>query len=94
MVFRLGLAYANSTRDSAQNQVIPQLLAVFDDPKATPEVLGLTGLALGFICVGTGNPEPVVHKIMTCLYERPDLSDPGYRWLALAIGLVYLSKSA
>lgn len=85
------MAYANSSRESVQEQVLPALREMLQDSKSTPEVLGLTGLALGFICVGTGslNAE-IANEIWAALIDLPNLDDANYRFLALGIGLIYL----
>ncbi|KAK6038069.1 Proteasome/cyclosome repeat protein [Cooperia oncophora] len=60
-VLGLGLAYANSKRETVikneEGGVIFELKKVLTDskPSATSEVKGLTGLALGLIMVGTAD---------------------------------------
>lgn len=96
-VLGLGLAYANSKRDTVvKNEdggVIHELKKVLVDskPSATAEVKGLTGLALGLIMVGTGD-HTVAMEMLQTLMERneTELADPNMRFLALGIALIFL----
>ncbi|VDM54686.1 unnamed protein product [Angiostrongylus costaricensis] len=97
-ILGLGLAYANSKRETVvkneEGGVIFELKKVLTDakPSATNEVRGLTGLALGLIMVGTADHTVALEMLQT-LMERSEseLSDPNIRFLALGIGLIFLS---
>jgi len=89
-VFGLGLAYAGSNRED----VIQLLLPVFADSKSSMEVIGVTALACGLICVGSCNDE-VTTTILQTLMEKTEqeLKDsPFAKFLPLGIGLAYLGK--
>ncbi|KJH47377.1 Proteasome/cyclosome repeat protein [Dictyocaulus viviparus] len=96
-VLGLGLAYANSKRETVvkneEGGVIFELKKVLTDskPSATSEVKGLTGLALGLIMVGTAD-HTVAMEMLQTLMERSEaeLSDPNMRFLALGIALIFL----
>ncbi|ETN78502.1 Proteasome/cyclosome repeat protein [Necator americanus] len=96
-VLGLGLAYANSKRETVvkneEGGVIFELKKVLTDtkPSATSEVKGLTGLALGLIMVGTAD-HTVAMEMLQTLMERneTELSDPNMRFLALGIALIFL----
>ncbi|CAD6194862.1 unnamed protein product [Caenorhabditis auriculariae] len=96
-VLGLGLAYANSKRDTVvkneERGVIFELKKVLADtrPSATAEVKGLTGLSLGLILVGTGDHTAAMEMLQT-LMERSEaeLADPNMRFLALGIALIFL----
>lgn len=57
------------------------------------KVKGLTGLALGFILVGTGE-HTVASEMLHVLMEKGNaiLEDPHMRFLALGIALIFLGK--
>ncbi|VDM29900.1 unnamed protein product [Toxocara canis] len=73
--------------------VVFELKKVLTDnkPSATPEVKGLTGLALGFILVGTADHD-VAMEMLHVLMEKSatELQDPNMRFLALGIALIFL----
>ncbi len=52
---------------------------------------GLTGLALGLICVGTADHQ-VAMDLLQILMEKSEaeLKDPNMRFLALGIALIFL----
>lgn len=79
----LGLAYAGSNRVQVLNLLIP----VLSDPKSSWEVIGVTGLALGMISVGSCSPL-VTTAIMQTLMEKSenDLKDTYARFLPLGLG--------
>lgn len=84
----LGLAYAGSNRES----VLSLLAPVLSDPKSSWEVIGVTGLALGMIAVGSCNSF-VTQAIMHVLMEKTDdLKDTYARFLPLGLGLCFLGK--
>jgi len=89
-VMGLGLAYAGSNRED----VVQLLLPVFADSKSSMEVIGVTALACGLICVGSCNDE-VTTTILQTLMEKTEqeLKDsPFAKYLPLGIGLAYLGK--
>uniref|UniRef100_A0A914X4C9 26S proteasome non-ATPase regulatory subunit 2 n=1 Tax=Plectus sambesii TaxID=2011161 RepID=A0A914X4C9_9BILA len=96
-IFGLGLAYANSKRETVtkdeEGGVIFELKKVLTDtkPAANAEVKGLTGLALGLICVGTADHQ-VAMDLLQILMEKTEieLKDPNMRFLALGIALIFL----
>uniref|UniRef100_A0A915J7H7 26S proteasome non-ATPase regulatory subunit 2 n=1 Tax=Romanomermis culicivorax TaxID=13658 RepID=A0A915J7H7_ROMCU len=92
-ILGLGLAYANSKRQSVQETVVPMLLQVLRERKATKEVMGVTALALGLIHVGTANG-PVSTAIYELLCEKTELElkDFSCRLMALGFALTYLGK--
>ncbi|KAL3080112.1 hypothetical protein niasHS_013784 [Heterodera schachtii] len=104
--FGLGLAYANSKRDTALTRdegVVTLLLRVLNDPEpgATPEVKALAALSLGLVLVGTGNTPPakaefvssmdVVADLINYLHSI-DVNEPNARFVALGIGLIFLGR--
>merc|ERR1712200_94488 len=89
-IFGLGLAYAGSNRDD----LVELLLPVFTDAKSSMEVIGITALACGLICVGTCN-EDVTTIILQVLMEKAessDLKDSYAKFLPLGVGLCCLGK--
>merc|ERR1711902_156192 len=89
-IFGLGLAYAGSNR----SDLVELLLPVFSDPKSSMEVIGITVLACGLICVGNCN-EDVTTTLLQILMEKNgtnDLKDSFAKFLPLGIGLCYLGK--
>merc|ERR1712045_446276 len=66
-IFGLGLAYAGSNR----SDLVELLLPVFSYPKSSMEVIGITALACGLICVGTCN-EDVTTTILQVLMEKAE----------------------
>ncbi|KAG7208331.1 hypothetical protein KM043_014567 [Ampulex compressa] len=85
----LGLAYAGSNREA----VLSLLTPVLSDRKSNWEVVGVAGLALGMIAVGTCNIY-VTTAIMHTLMEKSetDLKDTYARFLPLGLGLCVLGK--
>ncbi|CAK9828432.1 26S proteasome non-ATPase regulatory subunit 2 [Anthophora retusa] len=85
----LGLAYAGSNREAVNGLLIP----VLRDPKSSWEVIGVAGLALGMVSVGSCNPY-VTTSIMHALMEKSeaDLKDTYARFLPLGLGLCFLGK--
>jgi 26S proteasome regulatory subunit N1 len=88
-ILGLGIAYAGKNRAD----IITLLTNVMGDSNANMEVIGVTGLALGLVSIGTANGE-VISTLMQILLERSeaDLKETFAKFLALAIGLVYLGK--
>lgn len=85
----LGLAYAGSNREA----VLSLLTPVLSDPKSSWEVVGVAGLALGMVAVGSCNAY-VTTAIMHTLMEKSeaDLKDTYARFLPLGLGLCVLGK--
>lgn len=85
----LGLAYAGSNREA----VLGLLTPVLSDPKSSWEVVGMAGLALGMVAVGSCNAY-VTTAIMHTLMEKSesDLKDTYARFLPLGLGLCFLGK--
>ncbi|XP_015599500.1 26S proteasome non-ATPase regulatory subunit 2 [Cephus cinctus] len=85
----LGLAYAGSNRET----VLSLLTPVLSDPKSSWEVVGVAGLALGMVAVGSCNAY-VTTAIMHTLMEKSetDLKDTYARFLPLGLGLCFLGK--
>ncbi|KAK2579619.1 hypothetical protein KPH14_011549 [Odynerus spinipes] len=85
----LGLAYAGSNRET----VLCLLTPVLSDPKSSWEVIGVAGLALGMVAVGSCNAY-VTTTIMHTLMEKSesDLKDTYARFLPLGLGLCFLGK--
>lgn len=85
----LGLAYAGSNREAVLNLLTP----VLSDPKSSWEVVGVAGLALGMVAVGSCNAY-VTTSIMHTLMEKSetDLKDTYARFLPLGLGLCFLGK--
>lgn len=88
-IFGLGLAYAGSNREAVYGLLIP----VLSDPKSSWEVIGVAGLALGMVAVGSCNAY-VTTTIMHALMEKSeaDLKDTYARFLPLGLGLCFLGK--
>jgi 26S proteasome regulatory subunit N1 len=66
---------------------------VIADSTANMEVIGVCALSLGLVAIGTANGE-VMSTLMQILLERSeaDLKETFAKFIALAIGLVYLGK--
>ncbi|XP_012277121.1 26S proteasome non-ATPase regulatory subunit 2 [Orussus abietinus] len=85
----LGLAYAGSNREA----VLTLLTPVLSDPKSSWEVIGVAGLALGMVAVGSCNKYVTTAIIQTLLEKsETDLKDTYARFLPLALGLCFLGK--
>ncbi|KAI1703164.1 26S proteasome non-ATPase regulatory subunit 2 [Ditylenchus destructor] len=97
-ILGLGLAYVNSKREfvvkNQEGGVIYELKKIFSDkkPSATPEVKGVTALALGFILLGTADLE-VAACMLTYLHSNSiDITEPNHRFVALGIALIFLGQ--
>ncbi|KAK0406710.1 hypothetical protein QR680_018750 [Steinernema hermaphroditum] len=96
-VFGLGLAYANSKRQTVLKEedggVVHELKKVFSCTKAsaTMELKGLAALSLGFILVGSADHDTAA-VLLQCLMEKnaTALADPNVRFVALGIALIFL----
>ncbi|XP_014218958.1 26S proteasome non-ATPase regulatory subunit 2 [Copidosoma floridanum] len=88
-ILGLGLSYTGSNRESVLSLLIP----VLSDPKSNREVIGITGLALGMVAVGSCNAT-VTTAIMHTLMEKTEaeLKDTYARFLPLGLGLCFLGK--
>ena len=85
----MGIAYAGKNRADA----IALISNVISDSAANMEVVGVSALSLGLIAIGTANGE-VTSTLMQTLLERSEteLKETFAKFLALAIGLIYLGK--
>ncbi|KAF7637169.1 26S proteasome non-ATPase regulatory subunit 2 [Meloidogyne graminicola] len=97
--FGLGLAYANSKRQTVidpEESVVASLRKVINDDQLLSdqaEVKGLAALSLGFILIGTGRANnEIVCELLTYLMSGVDLKDVNMRLVALGIGLIFLGK--
>jgi 26S proteasome regulatory subunit N1 len=88
-LFSLGIAYAGKNRADA----IALISNVISDSTASMEIVGVSALALGLIATGTANGE-VTSTLIQTLLERSEaeLKETFSKFLALAIGLIYLGK--
>src|SRR5689334_16440865 len=66
-ILGLGLAYAGSARQDLQDSLLP----IVEDSSASIEVVATAALALGYIFVGTANPD-ITQSIMQTLMERDE----------------------
>ena len=93
-IFGLGLAYAGSDR----SEIIQLLLPVFADAAVASnmEIIGVTALALGLICVGSCNDDITTTLLQTLMEKSEksslDLKDAFAKFLPLGIGLCFLGK--
>ncbi len=85
----MGIAYAGKNRAD----IISLISTVIGDSAANMEVIGVCALSLGLVSIGTANGE-VMSTLMQTLLERSesDLKETFGKFIALAIGLVYLGK--
>jgi len=88
-ILGLGLAYSGSDRTDIYDLISPALT----DSKSSMEVVAVTALALGLIGVGTANHD-VTSQLVDTLIQRSEaeLKDTQCRFIAFAIGLMYLGK--
>mmetsp|Transcript_29698 Transcript_29698/g.97120 ORF Transcript_29698/g.97120 Transcript_29698/m.97120 type:complete len:931 (-) Transcript_29698:31-2823(-) len=85
----LGLAYAGTERE----EVMELLAPIVSDPESKFQVACSAALSLGLLYVGTSNGDAaltIVERLMVSSAE--DLATPGARFLALALGLVFLGR--
>ncbi|XP_019864481.1 PREDICTED: 26S proteasome non-ATPase regulatory subunit 2-like [Amphimedon queenslandica] len=89
-VIGLGLAYGGSNR----NDVLEMLSPVFSDPNSSFEVICLAALSSAMIVIGTCHSDlaDTIISIMMNPDHESDLSTTHSRYLALALGLLYLGK--
>ncbi len=85
----MGIAYAGKNRSDA----IALISNVVSDSSANMEIIGVSALSLGLIAIGTANGE-VTSILIQTLLERSEaeLKETFSKFLALAIGLIYLGK--
>lgn len=88
-ILGLGIAYAGKDRADA----IALISNVISDSTANMEIVGVSALSLGLIAIGTANGE-VTSTLIQTLLERNEveLKETFSKFLALAIGLIYLGK--
>lgn len=85
----MGIAYAGKNREDAMSLIS----SVISDSTANMEIVGVSALSLGLIAIGTANGE-VTSTLIQTLLERSEaeLKETFSKFLALAIGLIYLGK--
>jgi len=85
----LGLAYAGTNRDD----VIELISNALREGNPTMEIISLACLSIGIIAVGSCNAD-VSTTLLSVLLERSELElkDHFAKFIALAIGLLFLSK--
>jgi len=88
-ILGLGIAYAGKNRAD----VISLISNVVSDSAVSMEIVGVSALSLGLIAIGTANGE-VTSTLIQTLLERSEveLKETFSKFLALAIGLIYLGK--
>jgi 26S proteasome regulatory subunit N1 len=88
-ILGLGIAYAGKNREDAMSLISN----VISDSSANMEIVGVSALSLGLIAIGTANGE-VTSTLIQTLLERSEseLKETFSKFLALAIGLIYLGK--
>lgn len=88
-ILGLGIAYAGKNRADA----IALISNVIGDSSANMEIVGVSALSLGLISIGSANGE-VTSTLIQTLLERSEteLKETFSKFLALAIGLIYLGK--
>lgn len=85
----LAMAYAGSSRAD----VVERLKPIIEDPNQSIEILGHYALALGLLCVGSGDLELAFPFLS--LYERDveSLKSSSYtRFVAIGLGLLFLGR--
>lgn len=90
-ILGLGIAYAGKNRQDVV-ALIGNVLSDSSSP-SNMEVIGVAALSLGLIGVGSANGE-ITSTLMQTLLERSEqeLKETFAKFIALAIGLVYLGK--
>jgi len=88
-ILGLGIAYAGKNRAD----VLQLISNVVSDSTISMEIVGVSALALGLIAIGTANGD-VTSTLIQTLLERSeaDLKETFSRFIALALGLIYLGK--
>eukprot|EP01125_Pyxidicula_operculata_P009198 TRINITY_DN3049_c0_g1_i2.p1 TRINITY_DN3049_c0_g1~~TRINITY_DN3049_c0_g1_i2.p1 ORF type:complete len:820 (-),score=188.81 TRINITY_DN3049_c0_g1_i2:106-2532(-) len=85
----LGLSYAGTPNENVR-EVLKEL---YEDGNPSMELLSHVALALGFLHVGTCDPDLTELFVGTLLERGENVSkDPYSRYLCLALGLLYLGK--
>ncbi|KAN0021543.1 hypothetical protein ACTFIU_010150 [Dictyostelium citrinum] len=87
-IFGLGLAYAGTQRQDLMSLLSPCL----DDDKEKMEFIGIVGLALGLIFIGSCDPELSTLFVQTLIQRGTAASESHARFLHLGLGLLYLGK--
>eukprot|EP01132_Coremiostelium_polycephalum_P006236 gene6236-7767_t len=87
-IFGLGLAYAGTHRKEVADLLSPLL----DDDKEKMEFIGITGLALGLIFIGSCDPELSTLFVQTLISRGEAAGESHARFLHLGLGLLYLGK--
>lgn len=85
----LGIAYAGRAKEDLLELLLPTVM----DPDVPIETAGIAALAVGLTCVGTAAGE-AVEAILQSMMVRPEteLTAPGGRLMALALGLLFLGR--
>lgn len=88
-IFGLGLAYANSDRSDVSELLLP----LISDTGLSMELASLAAFACGLVHIGSCEGQ-VTSTILQTMMERDEtmLKDPHARFMALGLGLLYLSK--
>jgi len=88
-IIGLGIAYAGTAREDISELILPSV----SDSSVSMEIASLAALALGFVFVGSGNGE-IAGSILEVMMEREekDLNEKWSKFMALALGLLYLGR--
>eukprot|EP00124_Ichthyophonus_hoferi_P001063 Ihof_evm3s49 gene=Ihof_evmTU3s49 len=86
-IIGLGIAYAGSARED----IIELLTTVLTDSKSNVEVLGVTAVALGLVCVGTAKGD-VAQSLLACMMERTEaqLTETHIMYLGLGLAMIFM----
>ncbi|KRX44471.1 26S proteasome non-ATPase regulatory subunit 2 [Trichinella murrelli] len=94
----IGLAYANSKLESVHTTILPQLREALKVDKTPAEwnliqVSGMIGLAMGFVLVGSGDPDAAAILFQHLIEQGDNLNkEHDYRNVLLGIALVFLGR--
>ncbi|KAF2968405.1 hypothetical protein GQX73_g5156 [Xylaria multiplex] len=86
-IMGLGLSYAGSQRD----ELVDLLLPIVTNPSYDMQVSAMAALSLGFIFIGSANPD-ISEAFVTLLMDeehKAKLSDKWARFLSLGLGLLF-----
>jgi len=88
-VLGLGIAYAASAREDVMEVLTPLIC----EDSQTFEVVSLTCLSLGLVCMGTANGD-VSESLIESFVDRKqeDFKDPMARLMCLGMGLLFLGQ--
>jgi len=86
-IMGLGIAYAGSNREDVIELLLPALQKNTEtNTSPSMEILGITSVALGMICVGTANPG-VTQALAACMLERTSEEEKETHATYLGLGL-------